>query len=165
MTIYGVAGKGNGDFRRPSVFIRPWRYDVEGVTGFKVPVYFLDTDLPDNLEEDRRLTTIYTVATNAIDLQEVILGIGGVRYAYSLDMRIFGGYHMNEGHSALLTLNFLNGKQKNQGNNNHRRRFEAVKQKCIFTTHTPVPAGHDQFPLDMVSCVIGETRESFRFQR
>jgi len=148
------------------VFIRPWRYDVEGVTGFKVPVYFLDTDLPDNSEEDRGLTDhLYGGDQRYRLYQEVILGIGGVRMLDTLGHEDLQRYHMNEGHSALLTLELLDREAKKSGEATITGAdIEAVKQKCIFTTHTPVPAGHDQFPLDMVSCVIGETRESLDFR-
>lgn len=144
------------------VFVRSWRYDVEGVTGFKVPVYFLDTDLPDNSEEDRRLTDLLYGGDQRYRLcQEAILGIGGVRMLDALGYENLQRYHMNEGHSALLTLELLEREAKKSGKSTIiGADIEAVKRKCIFTTHTPVPAGHDQFPLELISRVIGETRES-----
>lgn len=145
------------------VFIRPWQYRVEGVAGFNVPVYFLDTDLPENSEEDRRYTDhLYGGNQHYRLCQEVILGIGGARILNVLGHRGIRRYHMNEGHAALLTLELLEQEAKKSG-----KTFivgadiEAVKEKCIFTTHTPVPAGHDQFPIDLVSHVIGEKEERF----
>jgi len=145
------------------VSIRPWQYEVEGVTGFKVPVYFLDTDLPENSEEDRRFTDhLYGGDQRYRLCQEVILGIGGVRMLDALGYQGIRRYHMNEGHAALLTLELLDQVTKKSGRTSIiGADMEAVKEKCIFTTHTPVPAGHDQFPIDLMSHVIGETQEQF----
>jgi starch phosphorylase len=104
--------------------IRPWRYEVEGVTGFKVPVYFLDTDLPENSEEDRRFTDhLYGGDQRYRLCQEVILGIGGVRILDVLGHQGIRRYHMNEGHAALLTLELLEQEAKKSGDNlKHKNR-------------------------------------------
>ncbi len=145
------------------VSIGLWRYHVEGVTGFKVPVYFLDTDLPENSEEDRGLTDhLYGGDQRYRLCQEVILGIGGVRMLDALGHQGIRRYHMNEGHAALLTLELLDQETRKSGRTSIvGTDIEAVKEKCIFTTHTPVPAGHDQFPINLMSRVIGEKKERF----
>ena len=140
-----------------TVHIRPWRYEVEGVGGVKVPVYFLDVNLPENSEWDRTLTDFLYGGDQHYRLcQEVILGIGGVRVLRSLGYNRIERFHMNEGHAALLTLELLDEEAKRAGRTSVMRSdIEAVKEKCIFTTHTPVPAGHDQFPVAMARGVLG----------
>jgi len=132
--------------------LRAWRYEVKGVSGAVVPVYFLDTDLPENSDWDRRLTDLLYGGDDWYRLcQEVILGIGGVRMLRALGYRDLQRFHMNEGHAAFLTVELLNEEAEKNGKTavGHQE-IDAVRQKCIFTTHTPVPAGHDQFPLELV---------------
>jgi len=138
------------------VHIRAWQYQVQGVSGYKVPVYFLDADLPENSELDRTLTHfLYRGGQRYRLCQEVILGIGGVRMLRALGYDRIGRFHMNEGHSSLLTLELLNEEAKKAGRRRiHLEDVEKVREKCVFTTHTPVPAGHDQFPLDLVNRVL-----------
>jgi starch phosphorylase len=145
-----------------TVQIKPWRYEVEGVGGFKVPVYFLDVNLPENSEWDRTLTDFLYGGDQHYRLcQEVILGIGGVRMLRSLGYDRIERFHMNEGHASLLALELLDEEANRAGRKSITRNdIEAVKEKCIFTTHTPVPAGHDQFPLSLVRNVLGP-REDF----
>ncbi len=141
------------------VSIRPWRYHVIGVTGLTVPVYLLDTDLNENSEEDRKLTDYLYGGDQRYRLcQEVILGIGGARILDALGYRGIRRFHMNEGHAALLTLELLEHQTQKSGNRSVTGEdIEAVRKKCIFTTHTPVAAGHDQFPIDLMSRIIGKT--------
>lgn len=143
------------------VFIRAWRYEVSGITGYKIPVFFLDTDLPENAEWDRTLTHYLYGGDQYYRLcQEIILGIGGVRMIRALNYHGIERFHMNEGHASLLTLELLDEEAKKAGRGYISRvDIQAVRGKCVFTTHTPVPAGHDQFPLDMVSKVF--QREDF----
>lgn len=142
-----------------NVFLRCWRYEIQGITGFKVPVFFLDADVAENSEWDRRLTDfLYGGDAHYRLCQEVLLGIGGVRVLRSLGYGTIARFHMNEGHAAMLTLELLNESARTNG----RRVFthddvNAVRKQCVFTTHTPVAAGHDQFPLDMVGRVLGRT--------
>jgi starch phosphorylase len=139
------------------VAIRAWRYAVRGVTGHEVPVYLLDTQLPENTEFDRTLTDhLYGGDSHYRLLQEVVLGMGGAELLRALDVTA-SIYHLNEGHSALLTLCLLDWQLDG------RKTFEldesdieAVRRRCVFTTHTPVPAGHDKFPIDLVRRVIGD---------
>jgi len=140
-----------------AVQLRCWRYEVMGVSGFTVPVYFLDTDLPDNTEWDRTLTHFLYGGDQRYRLcQEVVLGIGGVRMLRALGYGSIARFHMNEGHASLLTLELLDEEAQKAGRPSiSHEDIEEVRQHCIFTTHTPVPAGHDQFPLDLVNRVLG----------
>ena len=135
------------------VELRCWKYDVKGVRGFEVPVYFLDADLPSNAEADRNLTgSLYGGDSYYRLCQEVLLGIGGVRMLRALGYTELTRYHMNEGHAALLSLELLGEEAQKTG----RKTFsgedmEKVRSKCVFTTHTPVPAGHDAFPMEFLT--------------
>lgn len=140
------------------VYIAAWQYDVKGVTGYTVPVYFLDTDLPENAPWDRTLTDhLYGGDEHYRLCQEVVLGIGGVRMLRALGHKALERYHMNEGHAAFLSLELLDEHAANAGNGPiSQDDIQAVREKCVFTTHTPVPAGHDQFSMDMVTRVLGQ---------
>jgi starch phosphorylase len=137
--------------------LRAWKYEVKGVSGYPVPVYFLDTDLPENSDWDRRLTDSLYGGDEWYRLcQELVLGIGGVRLLRALGYRDLKRFHMNEGHAAFLTIELLNEEVEKAGKGAiGQHEIEAVRAKCIFTTHTPVPAGHDQFPLDLVEKLAG----------
>src|SRR6185295_13077313 len=123
---------------------------------FVVPVFLLDADLQENAEWDRTLTHYLYGGDQYYRLaQEVILGIGGVRMLRALGYRDIERFHMNEGHASLLTLELLDEEAKRGGRANVTRDdVEAVRKKCVFTTHTPVAAGHDKFPMDLVSRVL-----------
>jgi len=135
--------------------LRAWKYEVKGVSGYEVPVYFLDTDLPENSPWDRQLTDHLYGGDDWYRLcQEIILGIGGVRMLRALGYHDLRRFHMNEGHAAFLTIELLNEETERAGDHSiGQPEIEAVRAKCIFTTHTPVPAGHDQFPLELVEKV------------
>lgn len=145
-----------------NVGLRCWRYDVVGESGYTVPVFFLDSDLPENSEADRTLTHYLYGGDQRYRLcQEVILGMGGVRMLRALGHDRISRYHMNEGHAALLTLELLDEQARKAGREMaHCDDIEAVREQCIFTTHTPVPAGIDQFPIELVNRVI-EPRSDF----
>jgi len=140
-----------------TVHLRAWQYTVEGISGHEVPVLLLDADLPENSEWDRALTDhLYGGDSHYRLCQEVILGIGGVRMLRALGYHDVSRFHMNEGHAALLGLELLDERARWL----HRDRFnhgdvQAIKRQCVFTTHTPVPAGHDKFQLDHVQRVLG----------
>lgn len=142
-----------------NVWVQAWLYLLEGGAPHKVPVILLDTDLPENSPEDRDITHyLYGHGEDYRLRQEIVLGIGGVRMLHALGFSIHT-YHMNEGHSALLALELL-------------RRYEhaaediraeesiydvaRVRDCCLFTTHTPVDAGHDQFSYDMVQRLLDD---------
>lgn len=144
------------------VWVRPWLHLLKGGTGFLVPVLLLDTDLDENHPEDRRLTDRLYGGDDAYRLkQEIVLGLGGVRLLRALGFEIHT-YHLNEGHSALLTLELLR---------RHRLMPEMVRpgdcaydtqevrERCVFTTHTPVEAGHDRFPYPLVERLLDDVIE------
>jgi glycogen phosphorylase len=140
-----------------SVKIQAWCYWITGITGHKVPVYFLDTDVPDNPEWERTLTNnLYGGDERYRLCQETVLGIGGVRSLRALAHHQISRFHMNEGHAALLTVALL---EEIVGSPNLASateiEIEAVRSQCVFTTHTPVLAAFDQFPLDLAREVLG----------
>ncbi len=129
------------------VKIKAWLYKVQSLTGGVVPILFLDTDVEGNTPENREITHFLYGRDERYRLkQEIVLGIGGVRMLDALGFKI-RRYHMNEGHSSLLALELL-------------RRYEMdvdrVRDLCVFTTHTPVEAGHDKYPYDIVQEIMGE---------
>jgi glycogen phosphorylase len=143
------------------VELRCWRYSAKGVRGFEVPIYFLDADLPSNADVDRNLTgSLYGGDSYYRLCQEVVLGIGGVRMLHALGYDELTRYHMNEGHAALLSLQLLDNEAQKAGRESIRKEdIEKVRSKCVFTTHTPVPAGHDRFPMEYVTRVFpGQTQ-------
>src|SRR6266702_8742632 len=145
-----------------TVHLRAWHYPVRGVGGFTVPVYFLDADVPDNAAWDRTLTdTLYGGDTHYRLCQEVLLGIGGVRMLRALGYTSISRFHMNEGHASLLTLELLGEEAEKAGRGSIRGEdIEKVRSKCVFTTHTPVPAGHDRFPMEFLTRAFPE-RQGF----
>lgn len=125
-----------------------WVYELTGRDGATVPVYFLDTDLPENDSHDRHITNHLYGGDGHMRLrQELVLGIGGVRMLRALGYGDIGTFHMNEGHAAFLTLELLRERDWKD---------EDVRKSCAFTTHTPVKAGHDVFPYDMAYAIAGD---------
>jgi glycogen phosphorylase len=145
------------------VELRAWRYDAVGARGHVVPVYFLDADLPANEERDRNLTgSLYGGDSYYRLCQEVLLGIGGVRILRALGYDDISRYHMNEGHAALLTLELLGEEAAKAGRKSvNGDDIEKVRSKCVFTTHTPVPAGHDRFPIELLTRAFPSQTEFF----
>ena len=140
------------------VMMRAWRFAIHGVTGTMVPVFFLDVDIPSNDPRDRRLTDrLYGGDARYRLCQELILGGGGVRMLRALGYARVVRYHMNEGHAALLALELLAEEEAHSGEP-PREAIERVKQRCVFTTHTPVPTGHDQFDLALARAILGPPR-------
>ena len=141
------------------VTVRAWRYDLVGRYGHVVPIYLLDTDLEVNSGWDRGLTDhLYGGDSNYRLQQEIVLGMGGARMAHALGHRV-NVYHLNEGHAALLTLALL---ESELGGGPLSAATEtdlaAVRKRCVFTTHTPVPAGHDRFSLEQTIRILGGDR-------
>ncbi len=129
------------------VKIKSWLYDLQSPTGGLVPVIFLDTDVPENDPEDRGITSLLYGGDDSYRLkQEIVLGIGGARMLNMLKFKI-KKYHMNEGHSGLLTLELL---KKNDMN------ADRTRDLCIFTTHTPVEAAFDKFSYEDAHIILGE---------
>jgi len=142
------------------VRVSAWKYLFQGVTGYSVPLYFLDTDLEENDPADRGLTDFLYGGDERYRLcQEVILGIGGVAMLRALGYAEIGVFHMNEGHSALATLALMEEHAGGLPDRNYTElEVNAVRRRCVFTTHTPVPAGHDRFNADLVTQVLGKQR-------
>ena len=141
------------------VYVQAWRYTVLSFTGGAVDVFYLDTDVAENTAEDREITAVLYGGDDRYRLkQEIVLGIGGVRILHALGIHV-KKYHMNEGHASLLTIELLLM---------HKRDIESVwderwvwdtdkvKDLCVFTTHTPIEAGHDKFSYDLVAKIMGE---------
>jgi starch phosphorylase len=144
------------------VRVAAWRYVLHGVSGGQVPVYLLDTALPQNDDEARSITARLYGGNERYRLeQETVLGIGGVEMLAALGVGRPGTFHMNEGHSSLLTLRLLEEQLFARGAEHDEPRPEdlvAVRRRCAFTTHTPVPAGHDRFEAALCAEVLGERR-------
>jgi glycogen phosphorylase len=141
------------------ILVRAWRFDVIGATGHIIPVFLLDTDVEGNDPWDRRLTDhLYGGDTYYRLCQETVLGLGGVALLDALACKP-AVYHMNEGHAALLALALLEDQLAGTPLKDATEAdIDAVRKKCVFTTHTPVPAGHDQFGLDQMYQVLGHDR-------
>jgi starch phosphorylase len=139
------------------VVVNAWRRRVTGLGGATVPVYFLDTDIDQNAPEDRTLSHFLYGGDATYRLgQEIILGIGGVRILRALGYGRIDRFHLNEGHSALLALELVDERVRAAGRDTATEDdIDAVRRMCVFTTHTPVPAAHDQFPLDLAQRIIG----------
>jgi len=136
------------------VVVRAWQYDITGVTGYQVPLLLLDTNTEENTPEDRELSAwLYGGDERYRLAQEVVLGVGGVRILRALGYTALERFHMNEGHAALLVVELL---REGQASPNAAFDFDDVRKRCVFTTHTPVPAGHDQFSYDLFTRVAGD---------
>jgi starch phosphorylase len=142
------------------VEIRAWRYDVLGAGGHIVPVFLLDTNLDENSEWDRTLTdTLYGGDSHYRLCQEVVLGMGGAAMLEAMGYADDAQYHMNEGHAALITLTLLERELAGRARHDiSEADLERVRRRCIFTTHTPVPAGHDKFDEGEYKSVLGDDR-------
>jgi starch phosphorylase len=141
------------------VYIQAWIYFVESLLGTNIPVIFLDTNLPENSSEDRSLTDCLYGGDEYYRIkQEAILGIGGVRMLNELGFQI-KKYHMNEGHAAFLTLELLREYKKDietVWDESHIWDYEAVRDLCVFTTHTPLEAGHDKFSYELYNKMFND---------
>lgn len=145
------------------VWVQAWLYVLQGATSYAVPVILLDTDLDANSADDRRITHhLYGDGLDYRLKQEIVLGIGGVRMLQALGIDVHT-YHMNEGHSALLALELLTRTERPDmalRPGDSRYDIGDVRRQCIFTTHTPVAAGHDQFDYDLVDKILGVVIDS-----
>ena len=133
---------------RSTVYFQTWRLLVG-----RAVIYLLDTNLPENDQHFQGLTAhVYGGDVDTRIGQEIVLGIGGVRLLRSMEIEP-AVFHMNEGHSAFLTLELLR-EQIKQGKD-FQQAQAAVSARCIFTTHTPVPAGHDRFSSELLEHTLG----------
>jgi starch phosphorylase len=144
------------------VQVRAWHYPILGASGYPVPVLLLDTDVIENAPEDRSLTHhLYGGDERYRLMQEAILGIGGVRMLAALGCDGLCTFHLNEGHAAFAPLELLRQQYDRRGERETGREesqwdFAAVRNRTVFTTHTPVPAGHDQFDAALVHRTLGD---------
>ena len=139
------------------VHVRALCHQIHGVTGHIVPVYLLDTDLDENTPADRMLTDrLYGGDGDYRLRQEIVLGLGGARMLLALGLEPMV-YHMNEGHAALLTVALIGralaGRTFAEASDTE---FSRVHEQCVFTTHTPVPAGHDRFSIEQANRILGK---------
>ena len=132
--------------RNRDVFIEVYQYQYIGINGHELPVYFLDTDCEENFPDDQIISLrLYSGDKDHRILQEAILGFGGMKLLDALGQESIQKYHMNEGHCSFLVLDLL---EKYQGDE------KKVREQCHFTTHTPVPAGHDHFSYSRVEKLL-----------
>jgi|GEM_PF-123223 len=134
-----------------NVVVRAWLYKVVGVGGQINPLIFLDTDFAPNTAADREITSRLYMGDRAHRLkQEAILGVAGFRMLQKIGATNIQKFHMNEGHSSLMTLELF---RKYATSENP---VEEVRQRAVFTTHTPVAAGHDVFTKEVVLHILGK---------
>ena len=123
------------------VWVQAWLYILTGGSGYEIPVLLLDTDLPENTPQDRRITDqLYGDGAEYRLAQEIVLGIGGARILQALGFQVHT-YHMNEGHSALLALELLRrGEHRADRKDPGGEVYDVadVRDQCLCTTHTPV---------------------------
>ena len=141
------------------VRVAAWRYRMRGVGDFEVPVFLLDTELPENDAAARQLTdSLYGGDSRHRLCQEAVLGLAGLRMLRALGYDEIARFHLNEGHAALVIVGLVEESAAVDGGRTAAARLEAVRTRCVFTTHTPVPAGQDRFSRDLVARVLGESR-------
>lgn len=129
----------------------------------RVMLYLIDTDVPENLPPDRELSArLYGGDQETRLCQEILLGIGGVRVMRALGLSP-AVWHANEGHSAFLMLERV--RELMQGGASYSDAAELVRHTTVFTTHTPVPAGHDVFPVHLMDRYFGQYWEQLGLSR
>ncbi|HUF52801.1 MAG TPA: alpha-glucan family phosphorylase [Dehalococcoidia bacterium] len=146
-----------------TVHLRAWVYVVHGSPGNDaeqpLPVYLLDSRLPENDPRDQELTDVLYGGDPRYRLsQEVILGMGGVALLRELGYNDIGVFHLNEGHSGLLVLALMEERMATSGEALTEGDVQAIRSRCVFTVHTPVAAGHDTFPVSLTEEVLGSER-------
>jgi len=139
------------------VDFKAWRVNVG-----RCPVYLLDTNLPQNEQHFRDLTLrVYGGDSTTRIMQEILLGIGGVRFLRALGLKP-SVFHMNEGHAAFLALELMREKQAE--GKSAKEAMALIKQQCHFTTHTPVEAGHDRFTPALMDYALNKIREQLKLK-
>ncbi len=143
------------DIAMARVAFQVWKVNVGRST-----VYLLDTNLPANEQHYRDLTLrVYGGDGTTRIMQEILLGIGGVRVLRALGIQP-SVFHMNEGHSAFLTLELI--REKLAEGKKFAEALEMTKAQCVFTTHTPVEAGHDRFKQDLMHYALGKLQKQLK---
>jgi glycogen phosphorylase len=160
MVAVGIDGR--------EVWIRPWLYLLTCPAGHRVPVLLLDTDVEQNGTDDRQITDrLYGGDESYRFKQEVVLGIGGVLILQALGFNI-RHFHLNEGHAALLTLQLLRQyRVPPEETVPGEPQYEPlhVRERCLFTTHTPVEAAFDKFSYPLVQRILGDYIEIDELKR
>ena len=149
-----------------TVWVRPWLHVLTCPIGHRIPIVLLDTDLEENDPRDRQITHRLYGGDEAYRLkQEIVLGIGGERILRALGFRI-STYHLNEGHAALLALSLLRRHRRppSHASDPFLYDLDPVREACVFTTHTPVEAGHDRFDYHLVAQLLGAFIEECQFR-
>ena len=135
-------------FIEPAIYVAVWKVEVG-----KIPLYLLDTDLPDNEPAHRSIShRLYTENLERRLLQEIVLGIGGRKVLTELGIE-FSALHLNEGHPAFAQLERI--RELVQKGVTFERALSQVKGTSVFTTHTPVPSGNDIFPFYLMEKYFG----------
>ncbi|MEN0109957.1 MAG: alpha-glucan family phosphorylase, partial [Planctomycetota bacterium] len=141
------------DTRNGTLMAKVWLMRVG-----RVKLYLLDCDVEGNSPQDRELTSrLYGGDTRTRIRQELVLGIGGVKALRALGIKP-GVYHLNEGHSAFAPLEVMHERMQDDGVS-FEDALREVAQSMVFTTHTPVPAGHDRFDAELIEEHLGPTRD------
>ncbi len=144
------------DTRTGSLQAKVWLMQVG-----RVPLYLLDCNVEGNSPEERELTSrLYGGDIRTRIRQELVLGVGGVRALAALGIHP-GAYHLNEGHSAFGALEVVRQRMEDDGLSFEEAARQTARMSC-FTTHTPVPAGHDRFPADLVEEHLGPLRDALK---
>ncbi len=145
------------------VIVKGWIYRLVGCTGFEVPIVYLDTDIPSNSEYDRTITKrLYSGDKGHRIAQEIVLGVAGFEILEVMGYSGIEKYHLNEGHGSFLILEMLSDTKMHTHENlpiDKRYDFHNTKKKLVFTTHTPVEAGHDKFDPQQVKDIISDSVE------
>ena len=143
------------DIATNQVYFKAWRVNVG-----RCPAYLLDTNLPQNEQHYRDLTLrVYGGDSTTRIMQEILLGIGGVRLLRALGIKP-SVYHMNEGHAAFLALELI--LEKKAEGKSFEQALALTKEQCMFTTHTPVEAGHDRFSPALMDYALNRTQALLR---
>ncbi len=138
---------GSVEIGMTEVFFQAWRVNVG-----RVPVYLLDANRPENEQLFRDLTLrVYGGDSTTRIMQEILLGMGGVRLLRALGLEP-STFHMNEGHAAFLTFELI--REKMAGGQKFTEALATTKAECVFTTHTPVEAGHDRFSPELMNYAL-----------
>ncbi len=147
------------ELEKRAVWIGGWLYVHQSPLGGRIPVLLLDTDLPDNASEDRHITDeLYGGDLRYRLAQQAVLGIGGVRLLRALGFRV-AAYHLNEGHSAFLTLQLLRDYAlPSAGQSPGETPYDVARARelCIFTTHTPVDAAQARYGYELWEAMLGD---------
>ena len=142
------------DTRRGSIRAKVWRMKVG-----RIDLLLLDSNVDGNAPEDRELTSQLYGGDGRVRIrQELLLGVGGVRALRAMGVTP-GVYHMNEGHSGFAVLEAIRTRMADEGLNFHQA-APVVTREVVFTTHTPVPAGHDRFHADLIEEHLGPLRDA-----